>query len=136
MEFYRRRLPHWQPSGKRLFLTWHLRGSLPHNRFAPPAKLTGGEAFVWMDRFLDEARCGPTWMKRDDVAQIVADAIRYAAATLSHYELHAYVVMANHVHLLILPLLAPSKLLQSVKGFSAREANKLLGRSGEAFWQS
>jgi REP element-mobilizing transposase RayT len=84
-----------------------------------------------MDRFLDEARCGPTWMKRDDVAQIVADAIRYAAGTLSHYELHAYVVMANHVHLLILPLLAPSKLLQSVKGFSAREANKLLGRSGE-----
>ena len=89
-----------------------------------------------MDRFLDEARSGPTWMKRDDVAQIVADAIHYAAATLDYYELHAYVVMANHVHLLILPQVAPSKLLQSVKGFSAREANKLLGRSGEPFWQS
>jgi REP element-mobilizing transposase RayT len=42
--------------------------------------------------------------------------------------------MPNHVHVL-LPLVDPSKLLHSVKGFSAREANKLLGRSGEPFWQ-
>jgi type I restriction enzyme R subunit/putative DNA methylase len=43
--------------------------------------------------------------------------------------------MPNHVHVLLSPLTTPSKLLQSVKGFSAREANKILARSGEPFWQ-
>ncbi len=43
--------------------------------------------------------------------------------------------MANHVHVLLLPLVSPSRLLQSLKGASAREANKILGRSGETFWQ-
>ena len=88
-----------------------------------------------MDRYLDEARVGPTWLKQQEVAKVVVDGIQYGANTLHHYDLHAYVVMANHVHLLISPLVSPSKLLQSVKGFSAREANKLLNRSGEPFWQ-
>src|ERR1039458_7582988 len=39
-------------------------------------------------------------------------------------------VMPNHVHVLLTPIISPSKLLQSVKGFSAREANKILGRTG------
>jgi REP element-mobilizing transposase RayT len=43
--------------------------------------------------------------------------------------------MANHVHVLVTPLVSASKLLQSVKGYSAREANKLLERTGP-FWQS
>ena len=136
MEFYRRRLPHWQPSGKNLFLTWHLDGSLPRNRFPPPGALSSGQAFVWLDRYLDEARCGPVWLEREEIASLVVDAIHYAANDLRHYDLHAYVVMANHVHLLIHPLVPPSKLMQSVKGFSAREANKLLGRTGQAFWQN
>jgi len=28
-KFYRRRLPHWQPPGATIFLTWRLFGSLP-----------------------------------------------------------------------------------------------------------
>ena len=54
---------------------------------------------------------------------------------LNHYELHDYVVMANHVHLLILPKIHPSRLMQSLKGATAREANRLLGRTGEPYWQ-
>jgi hypothetical protein len=27
--FYRRHLPHWQPTGGTIFLTWRLYGSLP-----------------------------------------------------------------------------------------------------------
>jgi REP element-mobilizing transposase RayT len=136
MVFYSRRLPHWQPSGKPLFVTWHLRGSLPHNRFPPPSGLSAGKAFVWMDRFLDEARYGPTWLLREPVAQVTANSLHYAAETLGYFDLHAYVVMANHVHLLATPKVPPTKFLQSVKGYSAREANKLLGRTGEPFWQS
>jgi REP element-mobilizing transposase RayT len=43
--------------------------------------------------------------------------------------------MANHVHLLIRPAIAPAHLLKSLKGATAREANRLLGRTGESFWQ-
>jgi putative transposase len=135
MPFYQRRLPHWQPEGKPLFLTWHLAGSLPHNRFPPPGSLSAGKAFVWMDRFLDETRCGPTWLGREEIAGVVVAALKHATGEMRQFELHSYVVMPNHVHVLLDPLVAPSKLLKSVKGFTAYQANRLLGRRGE-FWQS
>jgi hypothetical protein len=55
---------------------------------------------------------------------------------LGHYELGAYAIMANHVHVLLLPKVSPSRLLQSVKGATARQANLILGRTGERFWQA
>ena len=60
----------------------------------------------------------------------------HKGTALGHYELGAFVVMANHVHVLLLPRIAPSRLLQSLKGFTAREANRMLGRTGEPFWQA
>jgi REP element-mobilizing transposase RayT len=44
--------------------------------------------------------------------------------------------MPNHVHALLSPWAAPTRLLQAIKWFSAREANKVLARFGEPFWQS
>src|SRR5258706_5390153 len=44
--------------------------------------------------------------------------------------------MSNHVHVLLLPKISPSKLLQALKGATAREANRVLGRTGETFWQA
>jgi len=55
---------------------------------------------------------------------------------LGHYELAAYAIMSNHVHVLILPKIVPSRLLQSWKGVTARQANLVLGRTGETFWQA
>jgi hypothetical protein len=52
MEFYERRLPHWHPTGKDIFLTWRLYGTLPPNRF-PPDGPSSGQAFAWVDRYLD-----------------------------------------------------------------------------------
>ena len=43
--------------------------------------------------------------------------------------------MPNHVHLLITPRTDVSKLLQKLKGSTARQANQCLGRTGTAFWQ-
>jgi len=118
-----------------LFLTWNLLGSVPPSRFPPPnKKLSAGEAFVWIDRHLDTASTGPLWLKRPEVAQVVEDGIRYSAEALGDYELHAYLVMANHVHLLATPFAHPTKLLRSLKSHSARRANKILHRSGP-FWQ-
>ena len=134
MSFTSRRLPHWYPDHTPLFVTFRLRGTLPRNRFPPP-RSTSGQAFVWMDRFLDDARYGPTWLKDERVAGLVRDALHYSSERQQLFDLHAWVIMPNHVHALLTPIAHPSKLLQSIKGFSAREANSLLLRTGEPFWQ-
>jgi putative DNA methylase len=87
-----------------------------------------------MDRYLDTKRTGPRYLQNPAIATLVAEAIQRGDTPLGHYKLHAYAVMPNHVHLLVTPKIAPSRLLQSLKGFTAREANKLLMRSGP-FWQ-
>lgn len=52
------------------------------------------------------------------------------------YELHAWVIMPNHVHLLLTPLpnSSLSKSLQRIKGWSSREVNLLLEREG-SLWE-
>ena len=50
------------------------------------------------------------------------------------FRLDGLVVMPNHVHLLITPKIALSEIMRRLKGSSAREANKSLGRLG-TFWQ-
>ena len=128
-------MPHQYPEGKELFLTWHLIGSVPPSRFPPPdKKLSAGEAFVWIDRYLDTTRTGPLWLRDPRLARVVEDSIMYSAEELRNYELHAYVVMANHVHMLVTSIATPTQFLRSLKSHTARLGNKLLGRSGQ-FWQ-
>ncbi len=52
------------------------------------------------------------------------------------YTLDAYVIMPDHVHVLLNPLAGWSlaRVLQGIKGFSSRQINRNLGRKG-AFWQ-
>lgn len=86
----------------------------------PPAhKLSGGKAFVWMDHYLDTTRNRPMYLHPPEVAQIIVDCLK-RGVELGHYELRAYVIMANHVHVLWLPKVAPARLLQSLKGLTAR----------------
>lgn len=52
------------------------------------------------------------------------------------YKLHAWVVMPNHVHVLLTPLedVHFPTIMHSIKSYTANEANKIAGRSGQ-FWQ-
>src|SRR6266849_6819164 len=61
------RRPHVWAEGKHLFVTWHLYGSLPHALYPPPNKQNAGQAFVWMDRYLDSARGGPLYLKAQPI---------------------------------------------------------------------
>lgn len=133
--YYQRRVPHWHPQGKDIFITWRLEGTLPKNRYVPPDGLTSGRAFVWIDRFLDQARYGPSWLRRLEIAQSVVNALLHGESDLRHYVLHAYVVMPNHVHMLITPIESVPDIMHSLKGFTARTANLLLDRTGLPFWQ-
>lgn len=51
------------------------------------------------------------------------------------YWLHAWCIMPNHVHALVTPspAITLSALLHTWKSFSAKQANRVLGRSGQ-FW--
>ena len=135
MPEFRRRLPHHYVEGKWLFVTCHLHGSLPQAKYPPPGKMNSGTAFVWMDRYLDSTRSGPMYLMQAPVARVVS-ATLHRGVQLDHYDLAAYAILANHMHLLLLPKIAPSRLLQSLKGVAARKANRILGRTGESFWQA
>jgi len=77
---------------------------------------------------------GEAWMKDPEIAKIIETSILHFAG--EKYDLGAWCIMPNHVHLLLSPKdgYELSDILHSIKRHSAAEANKALGRSGE-FWQ-
>lgn len=109
----------------------------------------------WFARFEDilhKAESGPTWLADSRIAEMVASSLRYRDGKV--YKLFAYCIMSNHVHVVFEPRLNASSLIerrnshplrfdsnaptlpaimQSLKGYTAHEANKVLNRSG-AFW--
>lgn len=136
MTYYRRNLPHWHPEGRILFVTWRLVGSLP----APlmkniAANRPDGRIFRSFDAVLDGAEFGPLWLKDGRVAACVVHSLRHGETALHEYKLHAYVVMPNHVHVLLEPQTELRRIMQGIKGTSSRRANTILKRVGQPFWQ-
>ena len=107
--------------------------------------------FLKIDEILDKAKDGPTWLKRPDLRSIVFE--KMLEGDVKHYRLDAFSIMSNHVHALFHPNVQKdslikmrpgeipplerdstlAKIMQKWKGASARECNRLLGRSGQ-FW--
>jgi len=87
-----------------------------------------------VERYLDAGH-GACWMKDDRAAEIVAKALKHFDG--ERYDLLAWCVMPNHVHVVMRPREGHElpDILHSWKSFSAKEANKVLGRKGE-FWQA
>ena len=97
--------------------------------------ITTGEAFVRHDRILDHAHIGPLWLKDPRIAECVHSHLKELHQQ-KIFSLRAYVLMANHIHVLIDPQAPLAQITQQMKGATAREANLLLGRTGKPFWQS
>ncbi len=129
--FYHRNLPHWQPRGRPLFLTFRLFGLAPDR----PGRGTPGHEFARRDRWEGRAASGPRWLADPRVAATVRD-VFHSAQGDGLCQLHAWVIMPNHIHLLMTPYQSPSRLMQLIKGQSARRANLLLGRTGQPVWQA
>jgi putative transposase len=91
-----------------------------------------------MDNGLHSAPCGPKWLADPQIAGLVCEALHYRDG--KQYELEAYSIMPNHVHMVFTPKCEDgepyplSRIMQSLKGNTARKANQLLGRQG-AFWK-
>ena len=147
--------PQTRDDGQSGFRGWHERGYLPHRdqpnltqsvtfRLADslPTELRGEwgallqienerERRTQLEAYLDQGR-GRCELKRTDVAGLVEGALRYFHG--HRYELHAWVVMPNHVHVLFHVGEVPmSEILESWKSYTAKAANKLLQRDGQ-FW--
>ena len=90
MACYERRLPHWHPEGKDIFLTWRLEGTLPRNRYVRPEALTSGQAFACIDRFLDKATYGPSWLRRPEIAKLIVDSLHHFAGEMSRPIRHSF----------------------------------------------
>jgi putative transposase len=150
--FYHRDLPHWHPVGRAIFVTSRLKGSLPpnvinqlqiirHQMSQREARRSGASIsehkrlFAKIDGILDKAETGPVWLKNTAIAELIQNALLKQYAHL--YVLWAYVVMANHLHVLLKPKegVTISSITKRIKGATAREANILLGRIGQPFWQ-
>jgi REP element-mobilizing transposase RayT len=150
-----RRLPHWEVQEALYFVTFRLADSLPQKalqklisrRIDIPATamqmnrtLTASERRKEdqlharrIEKALD-AGAGECFLSNLGVARIVANALREFDG--SRYRLFAWCVMPNHVHVLFQTIgnASLSEILHSWKSYSAKAANRILGRDGE-FWQ-
>jgi len=146
------RLPHWQQKGAVYFVTFRLADAIPSRlrnqweddrdawlRHNPEPWTVETEREYHqhfsgaIERWLDAGH-GACLLRRHDCAKVVAE-------TLRHFEgervvMISFVVMPNHLHAVFVqnPEFPLEKLIRSWKGFTARQINKLLGRSGN-FWQ-
>ena len=135
---YRRNLPHFHPPETAIFLTWRLFGTIPRERGAEleaARRISAREEFRVAERILDAAESGEAWLRDPRVARLVCESIELGAAAFGRYALHEFVVMPNHVHLLITPFVEVPVITRSLKGVTANAANKILGTTGKRFWQ-
>lgn len=85
--------------------------------------------------FVELDKChGACWLRNRDFAKIVAEALQHLHG--GRLLCGDFVVMPNHVHWLVLPFEENKleTLLQSIKGWSAWQINRLIGRRGR-LWQ-
>ncbi|MGC9972863.1 MAG: hypothetical protein ABSE56_19965, partial [Bryobacteraceae bacterium] len=93
-------LPHWVPEDSIVFVTWRLAGTLPQ----VPAEVFRrdphpGRFFLVQDRRLDSTPQGPRWLQDPRIARVVAEALAYGERVRRAYDLFAWVILPNHVHL-------------------------------------
>ena len=130
-----RNLPHLDGEELTQFVTFRLCDSIPEElakKWRTEAK-SDIEFRKRVEKFLD-AGFGECWLQNDLVAKMVADSLKFHDS--AKYELHSWVVMPNHGHILLTPLPGHHlpDVMHSIKSFTAQQANKILGRSGQ-FWQ-
>jgi len=69
------------------------------------------------------------------IASLMSSALKFY--DIKEYDILCYCIMPNHVHVVFTlkeNARVLSKIMKSIKGYSARESNKILGRRG-TFWQ-
>lgn len=128
-------LPHRDDPGLTQFVTFHLADSFPaslRSEWQAFLEVEGDrERRRQLEAYLDRGR-GECHLRRPEIAKLVQDALRFRHGRF--YELRAWAIMPNHVHVLFKVTDAPmSKTVENWKKFTSHEANKVLHRRG-TFW--
>lgn len=149
-------LPHLKREGGIYFVGFRQHGSLPREvllRFKaerdailqkalaakrPLTRHEQEELFRWyserVDRYLDAGH-GECQLRRPALADIVAGALKFFDQ--QRYDLRAWVVMPNHVHVVVQPRPPHplSEILHTWKSFSAHKINENIPKKIVPFWQ-
>lgn len=144
----RRKLPHWEQRGCTYFVTFRLADSIPKTkidlwkaerdswRSERPEPWTAKDWQEYHERFTarierwSDRGWGACWLDDPRVRQIVAEAFIFFHG--ERYDLEQFVIMANHVHLLVRlkENWSLQKVMHSWKSFTAHKVNELQNRSG------
>jgi type I restriction enzyme R subunit len=151
---YQRHLPHQIPQGFPIFLTWCLKGAVTRAMLdsreqererlqkQPVQKEESAEArhrrqtrllFGHLDQLLGRADRGPLFLADPPAAQIVVDSFLFGVP--ARYALFAFVVMGNHVHVVLTPAIPLPRITQGIKGYTSHQINELHGQKGRIVWQ-
>lgn len=135
-------LPHFDGGWTAQFITFNLADAVPKRllnqwKMELPRKRSKeehAELFRKIERGLDRG-FGECFLRRPDIAAIVEETLRLFHG--KKYSLLHWVIMPNHVHLIIVPKsnVSLSSIMHSLKSFTAKEANRMLGRRGK-FWNN
>jgi carbamoylphosphate synthase large subunit/REP element-mobilizing transposase RayT len=148
----RRRLPHWEQQGATYFITFRLADAVPQKLLRQwkeeldtwkkfhPEPWDVSTKHEYQKRFQDAREAwldqghGECILRQSQIAATVANCLRHFDGV--RYALDSFVIMPNHVHVLVRPNEDHdlSEILHSWKSFSAKEINKLRKRSG-IVWQ-
>jgi len=139
-------LPHRDQPGLVQFVTFHLADSFPaslRSEWSHFAQIEGSvERRAQIETYLDQGR-GNCWLKQAAIAELIEQNLlnhshcsgpQGRAPDAVHYELRAWCIMPNHIHILFKTGDASmSEIVGGWKTHTGRPANRLLNRRG-AFW--
>ena len=146
---YGMRLPHWHQPGKVQFVSFRLADSLPQSKIGNLLKIKKDFEIRYpkpwneevkqlyhrfagplSERLLDNGY-GSCMLRYPELRRFLTESFFYADGI--RYDLWAYVIMPNHVHVLMSDLLGEdvNDILKSIKQFSANRINKQLRKRGE-----
>jgi putative transposase len=169
-EYYKRNLPHVVPVGGQFFITTNLVDAIPkmvlkklveENEKLLVAARTSNNAkkeqliiaihkryFDKIDTLLANSTASPKWLIQQDIALLLKQKLHEFDGL--YYELQAYCIMPNHVHILLDTSIQEKTIafntildeqnyirldviMKRIKGGMATDANKILQRDGR-FW--
>ena len=132
-------LPHWEQDGVLQFITLRLRDSLPDSKLDElREKLKNSEenALLYKDleiiNFYLTQGHGSCILKYAEIQDIVDKAINFYDG--DRYELFDYVIMPNHIHILIIPYFPVEDIMLFLKRYTTTMINKYLKQRG-GVWQ-
>lgn len=131
-------LPHFDQDGFTQFITFRLADSVPQEvlqkwRAQLAIDEIGEVDFRRRVEYYLDQNYGDGTLRRPAIGNLVEEAL--LKWDVERYRLIAWVIMPNHVHLLLSPLCDHSvaDIMHSIKSFTSHAANKLLRRTGH-FW--